>query len=608
MYILDAYVSEDLALFLGKTLNLIHIAAPILLIVFVTIDLIKAILSQDNEIVSKTVRSIKNRTIACIMIFFLPTIVEVIFTQASVTLNLDKKEYEDILSTYKSVINSENIKVGDKTQTTDISSNLLYTLESKEKKDDTKKEELLTKSKVITKYIFTGLKFQDLALGFSSDDLTITYDGKTYSINDRLNISYQSLFARDVVDNGDYVIATVTFKNATINNTKVDSGSISYFYSKETDKYLLEKINIETSKSISDFTSKTKTSEKPDEINASSKFASTNPEYNYDKLNNLKESDISKIYEANKENIVMLNTISNQATVNRATGFFISDGVIATSWSYLENSFMIGDTIIVSDVLNNTYKCVGLVAMDTENDIAVIKLDKKSGTHVKFGDKTNLSINDPIITITSKTGVGLSSLVGIVSSVNDNLINVLPLEKNDWGSAVFNTDGYVVGINNSKLLNSELSNASSIDTLKTLSAKLKNTKLKDIKATSLEEVKSKYYYKEKNKEEIKKLVDTKIWNKYKSIGNIENTIALNLVKASYYNDTLSLRYENNTSKYIDTLSYVEDFTTTLTNQGYTLKYKSGENTRLMYAKGRDKVVITEEFDYLIILLVRGRVL
>ena len=163
----------------------------------------------------------------------------------------------------------------------------------------------------------------------------------------------------------------------------MDSGSISYFYSKETDKYLLEKINIETSKSISDFTSKTKTSEKPDEINASSKFASTNPEYNYDKLNNLKESDISKIYEANKENIVMLNTLSNQATVNRATGFFISDGVIATSWSYLENSFMIGDTIIVSDVLNNTYKCVGLVAMDTENDIAVIKLDKKGKKNVR---------------------------------------------------------------------------------------------------------------------------------------------------------------------------------------------------------------------------------
>ena len=52
---------------------------------------------------------------------------------------------------------------------------------------------------------------------------------------------------------------------------------------------------------------------------------------------------------------------------------------------------------------------------------------------------------------------------------------------------------------NSKLLNSEWSNASSIDTLKTLSSKLKNTKLKDIKATSLEEVKSKYSYKEKNK-------------------------------------------------------------------------------------------------------------
>ena len=42
-------------------------------------------------------------------------------------------------------------------------------------------------------------------------------------------------------------------------------------------------IGDKANKSISDFTSKTKTSEKPDEINASSKFASTNQEYNYDK-------------------------------------------------------------------------------------------------------------------------------------------------------------------------------------------------------------------------------------------------------------------------------------------------------------------------------------
>ena len=38
-------------------LNIIHFAVPILLIVLVTIDLVKAIISQDDEIISKTIRT-----------------------------------------------------------------------------------------------------------------------------------------------------------------------------------------------------------------------------------------------------------------------------------------------------------------------------------------------------------------------------------------------------------------------------------------------------------------------------------------------------------------------------------------------------------------------
>lgn len=607
MYIIDAYVSEELAFVLGKALDIIHIGAPILLMILVTIDLIKAILSQDNEIVSRTVRTIKNRTIACIMIFFLPTIVEIIFTQASVTLNLNRQEYEDILSTYKSIINSNDINVGSKAQTKEINSNLLYTLEQNTT-DDKDTEKLLAQSKTLTKYMFTNLKFQDLLSKFVSEDLVITYNGEKYTLSDNIDISYGSISARDIVNNGDYVVANITLKNAVINKTTLDKVNLSYFYVKTSEDYTLKKVNIDTSKESSEFTNNSKQTEKADEISSLMKFASTNPEYDYTELNKLSESKVSKIYNDNEKNVVMLNTISNSAIVNRATGFFISNGVIATSWSYIENSFMMGDTIIVSDVLNNTYKCVGLVAMDEESDIAVIKLDRSTKSYVKLGSKTALSKNDPIIAITSKTGVGLSNLVGIVSSVSDNLINVLPLEKNDWGSPIFNTNGEVVGINNSKLVDSELSNASSIDSLKELVLKLKNTKFNNIKSTSLDELKKKYYYKEQNKEEIKKFVDTKTWNKYKTIGNIENTIPLNLVKAGYYNNTLSLRYENTTSKYIDTISYSSSFTDVLVEQGYTLKYKSNENTRLMYSKGRDKVIITEEFDYLIILLVRGRIL
>ena len=67
--------------FLGKILDIIHIAIPIALIVFVTLDLAKAVLSQDNDMVSKTVRSIRNRVIAALAIFFLPTIVEYVFQE-----------------------------------------------------------------------------------------------------------------------------------------------------------------------------------------------------------------------------------------------------------------------------------------------------------------------------------------------------------------------------------------------------------------------------------------------------------------------------------------------------------------------------------------------
>lgn len=44
--------------------------------------------------------------------------------------------------------------------------------------------------------------------------------------------------------------------------------------------------------------------------------------YSYSKLNNLSDEDIKKIYNNNSKNIVMLNTISNSAVVNRVTGFF----------------------------------------------------------------------------------------------------------------------------------------------------------------------------------------------------------------------------------------------------------------------------------------------
>ena len=70
--IFDVVDSTLLLSFFGRILKLIHICVPIALIIFVSIDLVKAIVSQDDEMVSKAVHSIKNRTIAALLVFFAP--------------------------------------------------------------------------------------------------------------------------------------------------------------------------------------------------------------------------------------------------------------------------------------------------------------------------------------------------------------------------------------------------------------------------------------------------------------------------------------------------------------------------------------------------------
>ena len=124
--ILDVDNSTILLSFFGRILKLIHIGVPIALIVFVSFDLIKAVVSQDNEMVSKAVHSIKNRVIASILVFLAPTIVEVMFSRVFVSLNMDIEEYNKILSSYRSVINSKEINTVDESKNNFISASLNY--------------------------------------------------------------------------------------------------------------------------------------------------------------------------------------------------------------------------------------------------------------------------------------------------------------------------------------------------------------------------------------------------------------------------------------------------------------------------------------------------
>lgn len=68
--------------FLGYLLLVVKIVIPILLIIFGTLDFSKALMSSDNDAMQKSTKSLVTRVIAGIIIFFIPTIVNFVFTLA----------------------------------------------------------------------------------------------------------------------------------------------------------------------------------------------------------------------------------------------------------------------------------------------------------------------------------------------------------------------------------------------------------------------------------------------------------------------------------------------------------------------------------------------
>ena len=65
--------------FIGYALYAVKIIIPLIIIVFGIIDFIKAVMSSDDNAIKKAATSLLKRAIAGVAIFFVPTIVTVVF-------------------------------------------------------------------------------------------------------------------------------------------------------------------------------------------------------------------------------------------------------------------------------------------------------------------------------------------------------------------------------------------------------------------------------------------------------------------------------------------------------------------------------------------------
>lgn len=428
-----------------------------------------------------------------------------------------------------------------------------------------------------------------------------------------LGIEYYSFGDIRVTKNNDIVISMITLPNIKMKKQNeedpmkydiVQTNLVLYYYFKQLDgEYKLYYLYGETKDDLTEYLSKVETEETNGVMSIAPSYDSELKSiYNYEKLEAMSENDLNQIYETNINNVVQLNSYYNNMVVSSASGFFINDGLVVTTWSFMEKSLVDAQYFAIKDNSGNTYEIDGIVTANPESNIVVIKIKNKTGSYVTLGSYSDLQVEDPAIVISSKTGTGMTVQSGIVVSKENYIQSSIPLTQTDEGSPLFNQNGNVIGMNTADSINASISIAIHSDILKEIQDKFSKVNFDSIETISFDELKEGYYYVKYHDETIKNSISSSKWKIYSKIGNIEDNIKLQLVKASYKDGIVSLRYKNSISKYIGSMQLAASFKEQLLKDGY--KEELSSSKKCIYKNDKYQVIVMDEFDYLIVVMVR----
>lgn len=430
---------------------------------------------------------------------------------------------------------------------------------------------------------------------------------------EEINIQYNTFGNIKTSQKGDIVISTITLPNIMIKqeneenpmeyNTVKSNLTLTYYFLKIDNEYRLAYLYGETSEEIEEYLEEVNDLELSHGLAIAPSYDTNLREiYNFSKLDELTEQQIENAANLNKENVVTIDAYYNTSIVSSANGFFISDGIVATTWTFIEEALVNAQFISVSNTTEN-YEIEGIITANPETNIALIKLKNKNGSRVNLQNDQEINIEAPVIAITSKTGTGLTIQKGIIISKDEYIQTSIPLPENNQGSILVDaTNGNVIGMNTKNENTSSTSTAIDYTILQEAQEKFKNLEFETIETTTFEKLKKEYYYTKYNDETIKNNIPKNQWKKYSKIGKIEENIKLKLVKANYKDGIVSLRYENTVQDVITSMQYSSKFQKELLNQGYTEKLRSEEKS--IYENEEYQIILMEEFDYLIIVMVR----
>ena len=415
------------------------------------------------------------------------------------------------------------------------------------------------------------------------------------SINE-LDIKYNTYGNIRVVSSKDRMIA--------INN--IENVKIKVASEEDPTKYELEETNItliyhfkknKTDYQLYYLTAETY-SEDEDEVVIKSDLEDI---YDCSKLNELTQANIDNVTNAAKENVMYLTSNYNNYVVGNANAIVINQGLLATTWQFIEQALINAQYITIVDSNNVAHQLDGIVTVNIDSNIAILKLKAPTTSKITIGNSDNALSTDASIMVTYKPGKTITKK-GIITANDGYIQTSIPITLEEEGSPILDKDGNLIGMTTKEIINSSTSVSIPSNALKEAQDIFNNIEFEKIKTVKFEKLKENYYY-VKYAEEIEKTsIPENIWNRYKEIGNIDKTINIDLIKSSYKNKVLSLRYKNSAKDYIPTMQLVSSFTNKLKEQGY--KKVSESNTKIIYKNNKYQVIIMEEFDYLIIVMVK----
>jgi tetratricopeptide (TPR) repeat protein len=160
-------------------------------------------------------------------------------------------------------------------------------------------------------------------------------------------------------------------------------------------------------------------------------------------------ADADAIYKENNGAVVVVVAIDGKGRpIGQGSGFIIrEDGAVVTNYHVISMAadvkFKLGMKVLDAE---------GVLHVDPENDLAIVKMEGKDYPRVRIGDSNKLRVGEKIYVIGSPQGLENTISEGILSGIRevDRKHKILqmtaPISPGSSGGPLFNGDGEVVGV------------------------------------------------------------------------------------------------------------------------------------------------------------------